>query len=108
MKTKLLITGLALMAATTFVSAQQGIGRGMGKCNGTGKGTAYVDKNNNGVCDNSENKITGTTVNKRKGNANVAGKCNGTGQGCGKGQGKNYTDANKNGICDTYEARNKK
>lgn len=102
MKAKLFITGLALMALTTFVSAQESNGGGMGKCNGTGKGTSYVDKNNNGVCDNSENKTTGTAVKKGKGNGNGTGKCNGTGQGCGKGQGKNFTDANKNGVCDTY------
>jgi hypothetical protein len=106
MKTKLFLTGLAIIAATAIVSAQQGNGRGCGKCNGTTKGTAYIDKNNNGVCDNSENRQTTSTV--KKGNG--TGKCDGTGQGRGKGQGKgkNFVDANKNGICDTYEVRNQK
>lgn len=98
MKTKLFITGLALMAATALASAQQGNGRGGGKCNGTGRGSAYVDSNNNGVCDKAENGKSGKAL--KKGNGD--GKCDGTGKG------KNFTDANKNGICDTYEARTKK
>ena len=105
MKTKLFLTGLALMAITTFASAQdpvagQGRGNGCGRCNGTGKGAAFVDKNNDGVCDNLQNgNATGN-----KGN----GKCDGSGKVQGKGQGSNFVDANKNGICDTYEARIKK
>jgi hypothetical protein len=102
MKTKLFITGLALIAATAIVNAQQGNGRGCGKCNGSGKGTAYVDKNNNGVCDNSENRQAATTV--KKGNG--SGKCDGTGKGTGKG--KNFVDANKNGVCDNKETSTQK
>ena len=102
MKTKLFITGLALMATTALVSAQQGNGRGGGRCKGTGRGTAYVDSNNNGVCDKAENRQSGKAF--KKGNG--SGKCDGTGQG--KGKGKNFTDTNNNGVCDTYEARSKK
>jgi len=109
MKTKLFLTGLALMAVTVFASAQdpvarQGQGRGNGcdRCNGTGKGAAFVDRNNDGVCDNNKNGTPNSTGNKGNGN----GKCNGTGKG--QGQGKNFVDVNKNGICDTYEARIKK
>lgn len=106
MKTKLFITGLVLMAATALVNAQPGNGQGCGKCKGNGKGAAYVDNNNNGVCDDYENRQSGAAV--KKGNG--AGKCNGTGQrqGNGQGKGKNFVDANKNGVCDNYEARTKK
>ena len=109
MKTKLFFTGLALMAVTVFANAQDpATGRGNcngqrnGQCNASGKGSAFVDKNNDGVCDNLQNgNATGN-----KGN----GKCDGSGkgQGQGKGQGSNFVDANKNGICDTYVARIKK
>ena len=110
MKTKLFLTGLVLMAITTFASAQDpvaGQGRGNGRCcNGTGRGAAFVDKNNDGVCDNFENRAANVTGNKGNGD----GKCNGTGkgQGQGRGQGRNFVDANKNGICDIYEACIKK
>ena len=93
MKTRLIITGLALIATTAFMSAQC---QGKGKCNGNGKGSGFVDANKNGICDKAESKTDSTSVNK--------GKCNGKGQG----KGKCFVDANKNGVCDNYEARNKK
>jgi len=111
MKTKLFLTGLALMAITAFANAQepvagQGQGNCKGPCNGTGKGVAFVDKNNNGICDNYENRTANATNNK----GNGTGKCDGTGkgQGQGRGKGRNFVDANKNGICDYYEANTKK
>lgn len=110
MKTKLFLTGLALMAITTFASAQDpvaGQGRGSGRCcNGTGKGAAFADKNNNGVCDNYENRTANATDSTRIG----YGRCDGTskGRGFGKGKGRNFVDANKNGICDNFEANTKK
>lgn len=113
MKTKLFLTGLALMALTVFANGQdpvakqgQGNGQCCGRCNGTGKGAAFVDKNNNGICDNFENRTANATGNKGNGN----GKCDGTGkrQGQGRGKGRNFVDANKNGICDYYEANTKK
>ena len=107
MKTKIFLTGLALMALTMIVSAQDqpaGRGYGNGRCNGSGKGSAMVDNNKNGICDNFEN---------RKGNSSGTrgnGNCNGTGQGQkqGKGKGRNFVDANGNGVCDNFEARTKK
>ncbi len=101
MKTKLFLTGLALMAVTVFASAQNPQSRrGNGNCNGTGKGIAFVDNNKDGICDNLG---TGKSTAQR-------GKRDGTGncQGQGKGKGRNFVDANKNGVCDTYEARTKK
>jgi hypothetical protein len=106
MKTKIFLTGLAFVAVTAFVSAQNPVaGRGNGMCNGTGKGSAFVDADKNGVCDTYENRIA--NVSGRKGNGN--GNCTGTRQGQkqGKGKGKNFVDVNKNGICDNYEALSK-
>jgi len=113
MKTKLFLTGLALMAVTVFANGQdpvatqgQGNGQCCGRCNGSGKGAAFVDKNNDGVCDNIQNGKANATGNK----GNGIGNCDGTGkgQGQGRGKGRNFVDANKNGICDTYVARIKK
>lgn len=105
MKTKLFLTGLALIAITAFASAQdpvagQGQGNGRGRCNGTGKGAAFVDANNDGICDNQGKRTANMAGN--RGN----GTCNGKGQGQGKG--KNFVDANKNGICDRFEAQSNK
>ena len=101
MKAKIFLTGLAILALTTFTSAQnpQG-GRGNGNCNGTGKGSAFVDSNKDGVCDNSGTGKSAAQKGKRDGTGN--------GQGQGKGKGRNFVDADKNGVCDTYEARTKK
>lgn len=106
MRTKLFLTALALMAVTALASTQdpvavQGQGNCKSPCNGTGKGVAFVDKNNNGICDNYENR----TANAANNNGNGNGKCDGTGKGQGKGKGRNFVDANKNGICDYYEAK---
>ena len=113
MKAKIFLTGLALMAVTVFANAQepvnkrgQGNGQCLGRCNGTGKGAAFVDKNKDGVCDNYKTSPANASGGSGKGN----GICNSTGKGQGQsiGKGRNFVDANKNGICDTYEARTKK
>lgn len=111
MKAKLFLTGLALMAVTVSASAQnpvtsQGRGNCKGPGNGTNKGISFVDKNNNGTCDNSESRTANATDNKGRGTGICDG--SGKGQGQGKGQKINFVDADKNGICDTYEARTKK
>lgn len=92
MKTRLFFTGLAIMAATTFATAQDGMGKGRGQCNGTGKCSSFVDNNKNGVCDNYES---------RAANGKGNGHCNRHGQG----KGKNFVDANKNGVCDNKEGK---
>ncbi len=102
MKTKILLTGLALLAMTAFANAQEPVntrGNGNGSGRGTGQGTAFVDTNKNGICDNYENRSATVSGQKRG-----KGVCNGTGQG----KGKNFVDVNKNGVCDNYEARVKK
>lgn len=103
MKAQIFLTGLVLVALTTFASAQNprgGNGRGNGICNGTGKGVAFVDSNNDGVCDNYGTGKSRAQRGKRDGSGN--------GLGQGKGKGRNFVDADKNGVCDTYEARTKK
>lgn len=103
MKVKILLTGLALVAMTMLVDAQNtnaGKGCGRGPCGGAGKGTQYVDANKDGICDNIANRPGNRGGNGGNGN------CNGAGPG--KGKGRNFTDANKNGVCDQFEARTKK
>jgi hypothetical protein len=96
MNSKLLLTGIALMVLTVMANAQNP-GRANGQCNGAGKGSAYVDNNKNGVCDNYENRSK-TAVSSKKGNS----------KGCCKGKKHNFVDANKNGVCDNKEVQNKK
>ncbi len=92
MKTKLFLTGLALVVVTIFASAQNSTG-GRGSCNrgcnGTNKCASFVDNNKNGICDTYENRSPG------KGAKN--GNCNGCGQGICKG--KNGAGANQKGVC---------
>jgi len=98
MKTQIFLTGLAIVALTTFATAQNPRG-GNGNCKGTAKCSAFVDANQNGICDTYETRTTNASVGKRDGTGN--------GQGQGKGKGKNFVDTNKNGVCDTFEARTK-
>jgi hypothetical protein len=120
MKSKLFITGLALVAVTTLASAQDSIPRGQRLLNGTGRGPAYVDANKNNICDNFEK---GTPAGPRgqrndnfiRGRGQGPGYCwsqNGrgqrNGQGQGLGRGRNFVDTDKNGICDYYESVPKK
>lgn len=118
MKAKLILTALVFMASAGILSAQTP--KTDNKTN-EAKKTCYVDANNNGVCDNYENKTctTGNGKGLRNGtgngngqcranqNGNRRGNCNGTGNGTGKqdgtGRGPNYVDANNNGVCDHSE-----
>jgi len=65
-------------------------------------GPFYVDKNNNGTCDNYEN------GNGRQGQPNRQGRGNGqgNGRGNGQGQGRNFVDANNDGVCDNANNSN--
>lgn len=80
MKAQIFLTGLAIVALTTFANAQNPQ-CGRGNCNGTGKGVAFVDNNKDGVCDNQGTAKSGAQKGKRDGS--------GSGQGQGKGKGKN-------------------
>jgi hypothetical protein len=119
MKTKLFITGLALVALTTFASAQNSTSTQVPQGKATGKGVSYVDANNNGICDNYENRSSNPAAGKGTGNCRGYGQGNGKGQGMGRrqgqgcaktgqGKGMNFVDADKNGVCDFRETPSKK
>ena len=113
---KLILTGIALTALTTIAFTQQP-GSGKGQRNGTGKGTAYVDANKNGICDNYENRKPNSTNTPEINNCRGCGRGQGngrrqcSGQMCmrqGGGNRNNFVDANNNGICDFRESPAKK
>jgi len=115
MKTKLLISGLALMALTIMVNAQDPVA---GKRVPENTGVAYVDSNNDGVCDNftinSSNRPAGNRFgnNPRGNNPNQKqgtlrqgqGRGQGMRQGIGQGMNRNFVDSDKNGVCDRFES----
>ncbi|MFZ0282178.1 MAG: hypothetical protein WAL29_11040 [Bacteroidales bacterium] len=108
MKTKLLITGLAFMAMTTLVSAQNQ-GAGQRQMNGKDKSTTFVDADKDGICDNFETCKSSDFRGNRSANFKNAA-CQGQRKGMGQ-QGmkqgrnnqRNFVDADKNGICDFRE-----
>ena len=115
MNTKLIISGLALIAVTTIASAQNNEVQPRQNTT-TARGPAFVDANNDGVCDNYTNgrgKALRANRNGR-GNGNCyaqgqrqgqrQGQGQGRGQGQGQNRGRNFVDADKNGICDYNEA----
>lgn len=109
MKAQIFLTGLAIVALTTFTSAQNpasGKGNSNGNCNGTTKCSTFVDANKNGICDTYENRTINAS--KGKGNGTCTGTGSGQGQKQGKGKGVNFVDVNLNGVCDTFEALQKK
>lgn len=122
MKTKLFFTMVVFVALTIVAAAQNGNGKRANTGQGRSHGTAWVDANNDGVCDNyvaGNNQGNGQAKGQgmRKGNCNgqckAAGKgqqksagkgqARGNGQGKNKGQGPNFTDANKDGVCDNLQ-----
>jgi hypothetical protein len=117
MKTRLFITMAAFVALTIAASAQTTGNTAAPAGPGKGQGAAWVDKNNNGVCDNYEN---GTRMGRGqaagKGQAMHHGRGKGAGRGQGmaqgkgsrRGQGPNFIDENKNDICDNRETPAKK
>ena len=126
MKTKLLITGLAFLALTTFANAQNKTGGQAQQTTPPVTRGTYVDANNDGVCDYFETRRgyngngqrmanASGTVNRRgltpgQGRGISRGQGRGMGPGQGKGLrpgGRNFVDADKNGICDLREASEK-
>ena len=122
MKTKLFITGLALIAITAMVSAQQNNASQAQKQAAQPERGAYVDADKNGICDYYEtngsfnrggrrNGAASATPGRRgmaagqgRGMRSVQGRGMGPGQGRGTAPGgRNYVDENKNGICDLKE-----
>ena len=118
MKATTILAALFLMATTAIVSAQTPV-KNQKSTTTQGNGPAYVDQNNNGVCDNYENgtspRAKGQAIGKgnRKnatgqGRGQGLGKGKGLGERQGTGQGRNFSDDNKDGVCDRYEAIKKK
>jgi hypothetical protein len=81
MKTRIFLTGLALVASITMISAKgngngngngcrTGNGNGNGQCQMNEKKASYVDANKDGVCDN---KTTNTQAKKGQHNGNGSG-----------------------------------
>jgi hypothetical protein len=99
MKTKLIITGIALVAVNAWATGQNN--KTGNKQDGTKNCSDYVDNNKNGICDNHENTTAKMSGNKGK------NKCDGQGYGRYKGKCKHYVDTNKNGVCDNSEAKQK-
>lgn len=117
MKTRLFFAAVALMALTVAASAQTTDQTDKPAGNGKAQGAAWVDANNDGVCDNYENGLRqGRGPGKGQGQAfhNGRGRGNGKGQGVaagrgqarGNGQGRfngrgpAFVDANNDGVCD--------
>ena len=112
MKTKLLITAVALIFITALASAQDKA-TNQNQQNTTNRGINWVDSNNNGICDNFEARRSsgfrgngqGYMRGGRQGHRMGMGPC---GMRQGRRQGRNYVDANNNGICDHRETPAKK
>ena len=120
MKTKLFITGLALIAITAMTSAQQNNASQQKPATQPGRGV-YIDANNNGICDYYEafgnfnrggRRGAASATPGRRGMAADQGRemrpAQGRGMGPGQGRGlapggRFYVDENKNGICDLRE-----
>ncbi len=66
MKTKLFFSALILMALTTLAGAQDNPVQGRLQ-DGNARGQSYVDRNNNGTCDNYEKGGSQTSCNYRNG-----------------------------------------
>ena len=76
---------LTLGTASAFAATQ--VRRNAAKAGSCATTSAYVDADNDGVCDNYE--------------AGGCGRQNGAGNGTGNGS---YVDADNDGVCDNYEA----
>lgn len=122
MKTRLFLSAVVLTALTVVATAQTTNQTNAPAGQGRNQGTAWVDANNDGICDNFEK---GTPAAKGRMNGQRAGKGNmqhrgqgiargngqgrSSGQGRGNGQGRfngkgpNFIDADKDGICDNVK-----
>ncbi|MCX7987589.1 MAG: hypothetical protein N2662_11690 [Bacteroidales bacterium] len=101
MKKEILILSLSTIFTTFNLSAQTTTNRAS-SAQVRGNGSAYVDSNKNGICDNYEVRRANASGLLGKGGREGRygkGKCNGV-------NGKNFVDTNKNGICDNFERRN--
>ncbi|MBZ4651869.1 MAG: hypothetical protein JG761_669, partial [Proteiniphilum sp.] len=103
MKTKIFISALAVVLSVGLVTAQNQDQDNKEKSTTSQNGPAFVDKDNNGVCDNFENGTPGNpNANGKQRLLDGSGRGRGMGYGMrnGRGGGRNFVDADKNGICD--------
>lgn len=111
MKTKLWISVFALVAVSSFAVAKDTPSvKKAAIVTQNSIRSAFVDDNNDGICDDFVNKPvkrncngSGRGLGVQNGNVNCTNKGKGQGQCCGKGNGANFADVNKNGICDHKE-----
>ena len=120
MKTKLFITAAALMVLTALASAQDKAVNQDQQNTTSNRGVAWVDANNDGICDNFETRKSGNFKGRGQGGMKGAGQRQGQRMGMGprsmgpcgmrqgRGNGRNFVDANNNGICDFRETPVKK
>ncbi len=94
MRTKVMISTLFAMILALNANAQMGR-HGMGARNNANPKPAYIDKNNNNVCDNYESRID-TNNNSKWGNQTATSNRR-------NNRGPNFVDKNNNGICDYRE-----
>jgi hypothetical protein len=129
MKTRLFLTVATFIAMTLIASAQTKDKTNTPAAQDKDQGIAWVDANNNGVCDNFENGVRqgrgqrqGQGQAYQNGRVKGMGRTQGTargkgmgrtqgtarGKGPGRNQGPNFIDENKNGVCDYRETPVKK
>jgi hypothetical protein len=122
MKIRILLSALALLAATSIVSAQTSATLKQ-KEKTAKQSQAFVDNNNNGVCDNFEKqqaegkkeKGKGECCGKKKADCKeqavaqgqAYGDCKGNCQGQCREKCKNFADANNDGVCDNKKVAKK-
>ena len=85
MKTKLFITAAALIVLATLASAQDKAANQDQQNPTNNRGVAWVDANNDGICDNFEARREGNF--KGRGQGNMRGAGQGTGSGSANGDG---------------------
>jgi hypothetical protein len=105
MKTKIFISALAVVLSVGLVTAQNQDQDNKEKTTSQ-NGPAFVDKDNNGVCDNFENGTPGNpNANGKQRLLDGSGRGRGMGYGMrnGRGGGRNFVDADNNGVCDNFE-----
>jgi len=105
MRTKILFSALAVVLSVGIVFAQEQDKKE--KAVTTQQGPAFVDSDNNGICDNFEKGTPGNpNANGKQRLFDGSGRGRGMGYGMrfGRGGGRNFVDANKNGVCDHYES----
>ncbi len=111
MKTKLIIIAVSVfMLSAIYAIAQQ---KNVSKADSTNvsakRGYNFVDKNNDGICDNWQSSKTNRTVNgKNFVDNNKDGICDNrpVSNNAKTAKGRNFVDKNNDGICDNRQGNN--